>query len=263
MKRTLLTLTLFFLLFPHTVFASRKLEIAADKATLAPDESLIISLNFNGFESGETVYIKGAFFREGSTNYFGLSQKGDSWIKNSATAVSQPSILVDSSPQILGVKNDPADTGFHGEGEYKIKVGYYYLTSGGNLSSINWSDNSLPIHMIAPAPPTTPSPTLSLTPTPSPIQEVTPNQQVQLVDSQVSEETTSEDEGEEITRESTPAILGKETDSVESPSPVVRVKSAVDTKHSLGPFFLGIGMLSLCAILICRKIWNLKFPFEQ
>lgn len=263
MKQILLVFTLLFLSFSQSVFASRKLEITTEKTTLTSDESMILSLNFSGFDQGETIYIKGAFFIDGSTNYFGFSQKGDSWIKNSETATLQPSILIDSGIKTLGVKNDPSDSGFHGEGEYKIKAGYYYLTSGGNLSSVHWSENSLPIHIVAPIPTSTPLPTPSPTRTPSPTLAITPKQEIFLTEIPISEEVRSEDEVEEITGESTQLVLGQQTEITRKPSSVIKVKSAVSTKYSLGPFFIGAGFLFLCAILICRKTWNIKFPFEQ
>lgn len=45
------------------------------------------------------------------------------------------------------VKPDFTDSGFTGTGDYKFKLGYYYLTSGGSSSSINWSSNDASINI--------------------------------------------------------------------------------------------------------------------
>jgi hypothetical protein len=154
-----------FFLFPTHVFAVHKLLISSETSSLSAGDSLTVTLAFSGFTTDEAIYVKGAFFSEGSTNYFGLTKSGDTWVKNSGSATSQPSVKVSSSPATLQVKNDPSDSGFHGEGEYKFKVGYYYLTSGGNLSSVNWSDTILSIRLAARVPTSTPTPSPKPTPT--------------------------------------------------------------------------------------------------
>lgn len=75
-----------------------------------------------------TFYLKGAFVKPGSTNYFGLTKAGSSWIKNSSSYSSQRQITTDGSGYWSGsleVKVDAEDSGFTGSGNYIFKVGRY------------------------------------------------------------------------------------------------------------------------------------------
>ncbi|MBI4096406.1 MAG: hypothetical protein HY425_01685 [Candidatus Levybacteria bacterium] len=165
---------LLFLHFSFPVFAARSLTISANKDSLFGEEELTITASASGFTTGETIYIKGAFHQDGSTNYFGYTKSGDSWIKNGESTLSQKSIQIGQWDGLLAVKSDFVDSGYNGEGGYKFKVGFYYVTSGGNPSSVNWSSNSLDININEPDPTPTPSPTPTNTPTPTPTNSPTP-----------------------------------------------------------------------------------------
>jgi len=172
----------FFITFAPHVLAARSMTISSDKTSLFGEEEMTITASVSGFTPGETIYIKGAFYQEGSTNYFGYTKNGDSWIKNGDTSTSQRSIVVDFWDGNLSVKSDFADSGYKGEGEYKVKVGFYYTTSGGNLSSVNWTSNNVTVSLnepdptptSTPTPTPTPQPTATPTPTPAPTKSPTP-----------------------------------------------------------------------------------------
>ncbi len=86
-------------------------------------------------------YLKGAFIKPGSSNYFGLTNTANGWAKNGATASSQKSITTDGSGNWSGTletKPDPDDYGYQGSGNYIFKVARYN-SSGSNLT---WSDES-------------------------------------------------------------------------------------------------------------------------
>ncbi len=164
MKKQVFTLCLFiFCLFPQAAFAARSITISGDKSSLFGDEQLNISASLSGFTNGETIYIKGAFFKDGATNYFGYTKSNDSWIKNSTTAISQRQVTIGSWDAAAIVRSDFEDSGYGGKGDYKFKLGFYYLTSGGNLSSVNWSSNVLGIHLDQPNTTPTNAPTSSQT----------------------------------------------------------------------------------------------------
>lgn len=126
--------------------------ITGNKSSLMPNEDIIISASMSGFTNGEKVYLKGAFYKEGSTNYFGFTKSNDSWIKNSATSLFQREVMVGVWDNQLFVKPDYEDTGFAGAGDYKFKLGFYYLSSSGNVSSVNWSSNDFNVLLFAPSP---------------------------------------------------------------------------------------------------------------
>lgn len=164
----------------RNIFAARSMTISSDKTSLSNDDEMLVTIAPSGFTNGEFIYIKGAFYQEGLTNYFGYTKNGQSWVKNSDLTTTQLQVKIGDWDNTFTAKSDFLDTGFNGNGDYKFKVGFYYLTSGGNLSSVNWSNNILSISLIQPTPtptPTpspTPSPTSSPTPTASPTHTPTP-----------------------------------------------------------------------------------------
>jgi hypothetical protein len=157
----------FLFIFIRPVYAARSVTISADKDSLFGDEELLVTATLSGFTDGETVYIKGAFYADGSTNYFGYTKNVDTWIKNGASTTTQKQVKIGEWDNSISVKSDFVDSGFKGEGDYKLKVGFYYTTTGGNLSSVNWSTNVLDVHLNEPDPTPTPSPSQDPTPTPS------------------------------------------------------------------------------------------------
>lgn len=158
MKTFLKVLTVILVLLNATspAYAIRTLIITSDKTSLFGDENMIVNASPSGFTDGESIYLKGAFYQEGSTNYFGYTKKDDNWIKNGDSTLNQRSIKIGGWDKNIFVKSDFSDSGYKGEGGYKFKIGFYYLTSTGNPSSVNWS-NVLDINLNEPDP--TPTPT--------------------------------------------------------------------------------------------------------
>ena len=86
-------------------------------------------------------YLKGAFKKADSANYFGLTKVGSDWIKNNLTYSNQFSVTTDSSGNWSGSldsKPDSSDSGFTGSGDYIFKIARY--TNGG--SGPTWSNES-------------------------------------------------------------------------------------------------------------------------
>ncbi|SRR5260221_2100936 len=170
-----------FFLSPIQVFAARSITISANKSVLfGYDEMTITIASMSGFVNGETLYIKGAFYKDGSSpNYFGNTKNGNNWTKNGDTTTNQRQIAIGNWDQTIVVKGDFDDSGYinYGEGDYKFKVGFYYLTSGGNPSPVNWSTNSTDIAINNPDPtptPTSPPPTNTPVPTSTPQPTLSP-----------------------------------------------------------------------------------------
>ncbi len=167
MKLAVITILIpLFFISVRPTFAARSLTIESNKSSLFGEEEMTITATSSGFTNGETIYIKGAFYKDGSTNYFGYTKKDSQWIKNGETTTSQKSIVIGSWDGKLDVKSDFSDSGYQGEGDYKFKVGFYYTTTGGNLSSVNWSESIL--SMVINEPDYTPTPTSTPTKTPTP-----------------------------------------------------------------------------------------------
>lgn len=108
-------------------------EINSDQ-TFRVSANLSLSANPNS-----KFYLKEAFRVSGSSNYFGLTKVGSSWIKNSQTYSDQYSITTDANGNWSGnleIQPDVFDSGYDGNGDYLFKIGRY--TSEG--SGPTWSN---------------------------------------------------------------------------------------------------------------------------
>lgn len=163
---TIVGIAVLFFFLPGSVFSARSVTIVSDKTSLFGDEECRITASASGFTDGETIYIKGAFFQSSSStpNYFGYTKSGDEWIKNSVTNTGQRAAKIGEWDGIIIVKSDFGDSGYKGEGEYNLKVGFYY----GSYSSVSWSANSVVVTINEPDPTATPTPNPSSTPTHTP-----------------------------------------------------------------------------------------------
>ncbi len=262
------SLLLAFFLAVSPVFATRNFTIAANKSTLLGDEELAITASASGFTDGETIYIKGAFFQNGSTNYFGYTKSGDSWVKNSASNTTQRSIKIGEWDSAVVVKSDFDDSGFKGEGDYSFKIAFYYLTSGGNLSSINWSTNALTLNINAPDPTPTPIPTPTNTPMPTPTPPVLPTSTPTPV--KVSTPTPIKTATPTISIATTPESMESSIDAVLGVSSVNNEKtessaSSTKTALSIKPIIIilllvGMGLALLSLVFLWQKRNALKPP---
>jgi len=168
--RKLFLAIIFLFLSSTPVYASRSISISSDKSALFGDEEMAVTASASGFATSEAIFVKGAFYQDGSTNYFGYTKNGDSWVKNGESTQNQYQIKTDNWDGTIHIKCDFGDSGYKGEGDYKFKIGFYYTTSNGSFSSVNWSSNVLTVSISEPDPiPTdTPSPTPVKTATPTP-----------------------------------------------------------------------------------------------
>ena len=109
---------------------------------LDSDKTFSVSISLSLSNSPSTkFYLKGAFKKEDSTNYFGQTKVSGDWVKNSSSYSDQYSITTDSSGNWSGnleMKVDAFDSGYEGGGDYKFKVGRY--TDSG--SGPTWSNES-------------------------------------------------------------------------------------------------------------------------
>lgn len=227
-----------------------------------------ISASISGFTDGEQIYLKAAFFKEGSTNYFGFIKKGEEWVKNSTTALEQKQITIGSWDGNSSVKSDFSDTGFSGSGSYNFKLGFYYITSGGNTSSINWSENVLSVKVEEPisAPVETVAPTQALSvssttkaPTASKTSIKTPTPTV-VKKSPVGKQEIKSNSSAKITHEIKAASQYaklKLSLAKKEPSPQVKV---LGTRDSSSP---GVSFIGGIAFLLLAVGWVLRTELRK
>lgn len=106
------------------------------------DQSFTRSVNLSLPDNPNTpFYIKGAFKKSDSSNYFGYTKVSGNWVKNGASFTDQFPITTDSSGNWSGnleVQPDSSDSGYTGTDDYIFKVGRYTLSGSGP----NWSNES-------------------------------------------------------------------------------------------------------------------------
>jgi hypothetical protein len=125
-----------------------------------------------------TFYIKSAFKKSESSNYFGQTKVGGGWVKNGASYSEQLKIQTDGNGIWNGaieVMADNEDSGYTGTGSYIFKIGRYTQSGSGPT----WSNES-PITITgSPASSSTPrssaSPTLKSSPLPSSVSKINPS----------------------------------------------------------------------------------------
>lgn len=135
-------------------------------STIGSDEPVNVRLSLSGITPNSRLFLKGAFYKEGSTNYFGLTQVNGNFIKNSQAFSSQFPAVTDANgnwQSSLEIKVDESDSGFTGEGDYLFKVARYSENGGGPF----WS-NSLRLYINQAAPDADPSPKPAQASSPSP-----------------------------------------------------------------------------------------------
>lgn len=256
----ILILVFLFHLFVLQTASARDISITAVKTSLFSDEELVVTASSSGFTNGEQIYIKGAFYQDGTSNYFGFTKNNNDWIKNSASSESQRSIKIGEWDSNLVIKNDPLDTGYKGNGGYKFKVGFYYITSGGNVSSVNWSTNSIDVSLAYPTSvPTTPP---THTPVPTNIPTFAPTKI--FVPTIVATRAISRSPTQKNRKIESKSVLGvqKIPSVTKIPTPTDMVESS--RNFVMPPLFLLVGIIIIitgCGILLFQE-WKKQKELE-
>lgn len=265
-----LILGVYFFSFPHQIFAARNLTISSNKTSIFGDEELTINASYSGFIDGETIYIKGSFYQEGNTNYFGFTKKEETLIKSGDTIIDQRLVKIGEWDKNLIIKSDFTDGGYKGEGEYKLKAGFYYTTSGGNLSSVNWSTNNLVITISEPDPTPTSTPTntpvQTLTSTPKPTNTPTPTVKSSISPTKILTSINKESSSTAILGESTgknnltPTVKTEKTKI----SPTIAIKNSKST-NPVPTILIGLDIISLagCCGILTFKAYRRKLKDNQ
>ncbi len=141
-------------------------------AQINSDQFFTITLNLTGLSPAANYFLKGAFSKGGSTNYFGQTQVGSTWVKNNQSCTSQFLITTDSSGSWTGnleIMPDSGDSGLTGSGDYLFKIGRY----SASCSNLTWSstatvyiNDNRPTAIPIPTPTPTPEPTFPPVSTP-------------------------------------------------------------------------------------------------
>ncbi len=129
---------------------SSTFNISTDASSINSDDILTVAATTTGLDPNTRYYLKGAFIKPGSSNYFGKTLVSGNWVKNSQTYSSQFPMNTDSAGVWNGsiqVMPDPEDSGFTGSGSYIFKLGRYSASGSGpvwsNEVNINITGNHI------------------------------------------------------------------------------------------------------------------------
>lgn len=241
--------------------AARSMSITSASISLFGEEEMTVTASISGFTDGETIYVKGAFFQPGTTNYFGYTKNGDSWVKNSASNASQRAVTNGQWDGTLIIKSDFSDSGYKGEGEYSLKVRYYYGSFTGE-----WSTNVLPITINEPDPTSTLTPSVipSSNPTSAPTSTSHPTQTTAPTATITPRKTLTPTRKPTVTLKPTePAvsdILGVEDGAKDAETEKIATPAGRSTTGPLvfSLLFVGTGLGLIATVLAWQKtdIWK-------
>lgn len=211
-------------------------------------------------------YLKGAFFAEGSSNYFGQTKFNNAWIKNSGTYSSQYKIQTNSSGVWQGyieIMPDSEDSGFPDSDDYLFKLARYSATGSGPT----WTEtqNIYITKLVSPSP----LPTPTVYPSPSPISSFVP-----FLENYETEDLAASETAELIEEEASESALDIDP-KIASIAGIATVAGEIETKtpslnnpNKLNPWWLygASGLLFLTStiyILIVKYKPRLQFLYEN
>ena len=152
----------FFLVFTKNVYAA--FDFTIDKSQITDTEELEVKVNLDlsTTTAGRTYFLRGAFFTEGTTSYFGytINNSGDQFNGPYSACQELYSVTVDENGDWSGsfkVKVDSESNSFKGTENYLFKVGRYT----NSCNSITWVDNKPVPVTITKTTPVTSTPTSS------------------------------------------------------------------------------------------------------
>lgn len=147
---------------PTSSSPSSLFSISNTPSQVNSDQSFNVTVNLNLPNDPNTnFFLKGAFKKSDSSNYFGLTKVEGIWVKNSVSYTNQYKITTDSSGNWSGtleVKVDMDDSGFTGSGDYIFKVGRYKQSDNPSVVWSNESDVNITAAQSTPSPSSAPKP---------------------------------------------------------------------------------------------------------
>ncbi len=212
------------------------------------DQSFDVTLDLTLTDNPSTIfYLKGAFKKSDSANYFGLTKVGSAWIKNGSTFSDQYKITTNSSGNWSGnleVMPDSEDSGFSGTGEYIFKVGRYNQSGSGPI----WS-NEVTIKITSTTSNNQSNTSNNLTPKPSPV-----TSPALSVTSKTAPSSKADNQEESIYKIA--SVAGIKTESAppsSTPNSEVKSQKQINFPQIAGIFLLISGFSSIFYIYLRKK----------
>ncbi|OGD87062.1 hypothetical protein A2870_02805 [Candidatus Curtissbacteria bacterium RIFCSPHIGHO2_01_FULL_41_11] len=256
----------FFLVFTPQVFAAFNFSTSKQTVTDTEELSVSINLDLSTSTANNAYYLRGAFYKEGTTQYFGYTQDNSGNFYNGPYGNCQSlfKITVDAEGNWSGeikVKVDYENSYFKGSGEYLFKVGRYTESC-----NITWADSepskiSITQTVIPSASPTsTPTPTTNdstnktSTKSPTPTPKPAPATTVKSTKSPTLSPKNSPQVLAEKNQNSNETATPSASPDVPSPSPSPASSSS---KYKIASLLSGTG-LALIGVSFVLYLWYSK-----
>lgn len=284
MVRCAIVILIWFILlqiFTYSVTAAT-INFTSSQSEMGYDQELTIQASLNIQASDETnYYLRGVFYKEGSSNYCGLTWNGGEWFGGPYSSDEgwkkflKVSVSNNSWSGELKAKIDQQDSGCQESGSFKFRIQRFNEGSG---SSHFDDQNELTINIVIPTPTPTSSPTPkpqptskpTATPKPESNHKPTTDSKLNIEKSNIFEEAKVDVEFEvdnddvlgasdsgDITNLN--EMLINATNSSDSEKSLIGNNSKFDSSHSSrnkSPFITIGGIFSIlasCGILVMRK----------
>lgn len=143
--------------------------------TSISEDKFSVTVQTEGAASG-TNYLRVDLYQDGTKNYFGETDNGESWYGGSDGKQYYAITIVSGTPNIATVSariGEPSLSDYPGPGIYKLRIRRY--TSSGGQGSEDPLPVSLSITKVWPSPSPSPTPTPTATPTPDPTSPPSPS----------------------------------------------------------------------------------------
>ncbi|MEO8581283.1 MAG: lamin tail domain-containing protein [Patescibacteria group bacterium] len=161
---TALILYVFLLLFfPAAAFAKIELTYSAPPAETDVDHPFTLDVTLSGADQTAEYYIRGVFYKQNTTQYFGLTQNNDGNWQTDTNLVTQFYKITGNGTNTITFKPDTHSSDLIPNTSYFFKVGRY--TPGGSLT---WSEQTPAVVFLSAAITPTPFVTVAVNPSPTP-----------------------------------------------------------------------------------------------
>jgi len=242
---------------------SASVTISNTKAQLtSPDEEYTADVNLSiSASNGTTYYLRGVFYKPGTSNYCGYTWNGSSWFNGPYTSNEGwkqfLSVSVNNSSWSgqLKAKIDTSDNSCKDSGTYNFKIQRFTVTSSsGNFDTQNEQTIliTLPTLTPTPAPTSKPTSTPDPTSTPKPSLTLKPSSTITPLPTSKISPTTKSLLKSPIKQVHAAATHSASPTIIPSPTGTTQVLSADDVVPKV---FIGVGLILIatCGILLYRE----------
>lgn len=162
-------LILFFLIPPKVIAASITIQNTPSQIGIGDDYTADVNVSIS-VADGTIYYLRGAFFKEGTSNYCGYTWNEVDWFNGPYSSDWKKLLKITITNHAwsgqLKTKVDANDSGCNTSGTYNFRIERFNDTASDGGGTFNDTQNEQTVTIIIPTPTPTPQPTATNTPVP-------------------------------------------------------------------------------------------------